>query len=220
MNCHEWQAIWQNVLDGDDAGIDRAAWSAHLKDCANCRELHETGERLFSALRRLPPLAPPSALADTVLAAVRHEDRRQRMRVWVGVGTSLAAAALIWGIVRVVFFPQTPQPSRNPVAPEVAATPPPSLDAQLAEAQTATIDLTRRVARDTVRHASLFVPPPPERWAGIGGTADGPQTAAVPVRQMGQSVSNSLEPVTASTRRAFDMFWKLLPPAELDKPHL
>lgn len=215
MNCHEWQSQWQAMLDGDAPRTGDAVWRAHAKYCPSCRELQETAERLLSSLRSLPRPAPPRLFADSVVTAFQREQGVLRhQRLWLSVGAVLAAAMVVFGMARLYFHPAAD--SKSEIA--ASAVPPLSLESQFADARSATVDLGRRVARDTVRQASLFLPSA-DRWSGFGSDTAAEQPTTVPVREMGRTVSDSLEPVTSSTRRAFHMFRRLLPPTEIDKPN-
>jgi hypothetical protein len=238
MNCLEWRAHWQDALDervsggGDD-------WLAHLKECPACRELHDSAARMLSALAAAAHPPPPANFADRVLAAVRAGKRQQWQRRWLGVAGLAAAALVLWGVARLfVSLPgagpgasaehaQNGLGPRTSSQPEIGVRPPtsPSLEAQLADAGSATVDMTKRLARDTMRQAALFVPPLDDgagslriRWPGLEPMGGADAVQAVPVQQVSRSVADSLEPVTSSTRRAFNMFWRLLPPTEIDKP--
>jgi hypothetical protein len=216
MNCHEWQAHWQALLDGDAAGDGDADWRAHWKDCPACRELSDAAERLWISLRQAPQPVPPPLFLENVLSAVRREQHvHRRRRLWMGVGICLAAALVVFGIVR-LFFPA--EPGQRIAATSPAVPPPPSLESELADARSATVDFSRRVAQDTMRQAALFLPPA-DRWPAFGTGVAADETTTMQVREMGRTVSSSLEPVTSSTRRAFDMFRRLLPPTEIDKPN-
>jgi hypothetical protein len=216
MNCHEWKSHWQAILDGDAPGGGDADWRAHLKDCSACRELHDAAERLWISLRRAPQPVPPPLFLENVLVAVRREQRVYRQqRLWLGIGACLAAALVVLGLVR-LFLPE--EPGQRIAATSPAVLPPPSLESELADARSATVDFSRRVAQDTMRQAALFLPPA-DRWPGFGTGVPSDETTAIQVRDMGRTVSSSLEPVTSSTRRAFDMFRRLLPPTEIDKPN-
>ena len=217
MNCHEWQSRWQALLDGEAADSNDREWRAHLKDCSACRELQETADRLWTSLRRMPQPALPPYFADDVLTAVgRDQSVRRRERMWIGLGISLAAAMVVFGMARLFVRPAGTDLHAKAAASSIP--PPPSLESQIADARSATVDLGRRVAQDTVRHAALFLPPS-DRWPGFDSNPAPGESTTMQVREVGRTVSSGLEPVTSSTRRAFDMLRRLLPPTEIEKPN-
>ena len=99
MNCHEFDELWNDLLDGETAGRPphglgslrpspapsdpELAVSAHARACPRCRPIHERYERLRQALRarnaspRSFP-APSPELARQVLAATGKASRPQQ----------------------------------------------------------------------------------------------------------------------------------------------
>jgi hypothetical protein len=92
----------------------------------------------------------------------------------------------------------------------------------VAEAGAAVVALTQRVADETVEDTQLLLPrgdAPPLPAADVLQQTLGPPAHSL--QEAGQIVSAGLDPVVMSARRAFDLFWRELPPAEsTEKPGL
>jgi hypothetical protein len=235
MNCIEWHGLWQAILDGEASASDRAEFLAHEQSCASCRDLYELADHVFTGLKNAPAPTLPPHLADRVLAAVSRADRRARVgRLIAAVGGLAAAAALAWGTFRLFFVPahiQEVAVTGRPPETAAAAPVPPSLEARLADAGSATVDLTRQMARDTLRHAALFVPHLPQgsarseseplfgnlfRLQNIGESPSSQRSA--PVQRVSRAVTESLQPVATRAERAYKLFWELLPPTDIEAP--
>jgi hypothetical protein len=86
----------------------------------------------------------------------------------------------------------------------------PDLRSNFAEAGSALAGLTRRAAAETVDNGRVLVPP-----VEVPLVLDiRLEPAARPLDVARQGLSEGFEPVATSARRAVNMFWQDLPPAE------
>jgi len=212
MNCHEFDQLLMSRLDGSTVPLPPAV-QAHLKDCSRCRELLILGDRL-RAIPVATPGGPGPGFSDRVVLAVQVERRRRTFRRWA-VGLSAAAAALLaifaWQGLNWPANPNLPL-AHKPSEPRPDV-PPPSLQ-QARDLGQASIERTRLLAEDAAKQASVL----------LASTEDlmpaQLNMAPTPVPDVGKSVSEGLEPVTKSTRRAFDAWLNLLPRGGDEKPGL
>jgi hypothetical protein len=170
----------------------------------------------------LAPPVPPPDLADRIVDRVLRKRlwRRGRGRRRVAVPLALAACLLV-AIAARLFWSTTPrpEPASGSVARETrsgdggtpAAREPVDLRESVDEAKKAVVALTARTADEAVDQTRRLLtpgggpslPPPPET----------PPARAL--REAGEGVSDGLEPVTHSARRAVDLFLRELPPMDL-----
>jgi predicted anti-sigma-YlaC factor YlaD len=215
VTCDEFQDWLQRRLDGappeDGDALDR-----HLAGCPDCREWHAAARRLEEGLRLLPAVTVPADLAGRVAGRVRGE-RRVRLRRRVGLAASLAlAACLVLALLlgRGRTRPEAPTMAGH-TRPPASEAPPESLRDSVTEAGSAVVGLTRRTADETVGQTKLLLPVVVARPnLGDGGV---PATVEPPMRSLraaGQGVSEGLEPVTTSARRALNLFLSEMPPVE------
>lgn len=209
MNCVDCQELLQRRLDGGPPG-DGADIHRHLAGCPDCRDWYAAARRLEAGLRLLPAATVPADLAGRVAGRVLAERRaRRRRRAWVAAGVALAACL----VLAVLLGRGRPTADAPPLAADVA--PPESLRDSVGAAGSAVVSLTRRTADETVGQGKLLLPVVVTR-PNLG---DGPVPATVepPMRSLraaGQGVSEGLEPVTSSARRALDLFLSEMPPVE------
>jgi hypothetical protein len=220
MNCPECKDWLQEVLDNEALAADRPEVEAHLAACAACRELFQMAQQLRQALRGALPPAPPAGFADRVTARLM-QSRRRRQRWWAGAAAGALAASLLAWLLVSALLPTGREPPVgelvSPVVPklDLPPEPRPSLAGQLRDARDATLTLTRQVAQDTARQASILIPRVPEPAEPVPHLPAPP--AALP--DMGRAAAVGLEPVTDSARRAWDVLWRMVPAAE-EKPGL
>lgn len=212
MNCDDAHDLLQQTLDGTP--VESPEWLAHLRHCDECRALTLAGRRLQDGLRLLVAPIPPADLAARITARVRRERRRTRRR-WAA-GFALAAAVLIALGLRGTWPGRTPEndarPSQTvvknePAREEKAAS---TLRESAAELSAIFSALSNQTADETLGQTRRWVsnvssPALPQ----VDLTAMEPPTQ--PLRQAGEGVSEGLEPVTTSARRAVDLFLRELP---------
>ncbi|MHB1423691.1 MAG: anti-sigma factor family protein [Gemmataceae bacterium] len=218
MNCRVAHDLLLQSLDGPP--IESPEWLAHLRHCGDCRELASAGRRLQDGLRLLAaPLPPPDLaerIAERVLRQRRRTRRRQRLR-WA-VGLALAASLLIALLSRLDWrtadAPQTANADRSPPSRATEAEAAPTLRESAAELGEVFTALKKQTTEETVGQA--------RRWVSNVGSPALPKvdltTLAAPshpLREAGEGVSEGLQPVTTSARRAFDLFLRELPMEEM-----
>jgi anti-sigma factor RsiW len=211
MTCELYQAWLQRSLDGEDQG-DRDVVERHLCECPACRALDDAVPRLREGLLALTPPRPPADLADRIVGQVRRERARtRRIRIaWAAVAAGLLLTIGIragWSRI----FPPAPthHVPEQAVKPEEPIVP---LRASVAEAGTALASLTTRTADETVGQTRLLIPTftgPPFEEVGKAPAVDTPSQS---LRDAGQGVSEGLEPVANSARRAVGLFLREIPP--------
>ena len=221
MNCHAYQSLLQQRLDGTPVESPEAL--QHVRTCADCRALEAATRRLEDGLRRLAsPLPPPDLarrIADRVLSDRRRIQRRARRRL--AATLALAACLLValalrldWRTARdvrdtdrseVKVTKALPEPPKRPAAP--------TLRESVAEAGGAVASLTNQTADEAVASTRWLVPRvPTPQLPEVKLSSIEPPTA--PLREAGEGVSAGLEPVTNSARRAVDLFLRELPPMD------
>lgn len=218
MNCEVAQELLQQSLDG--TLIESPEWLAHLRHCADCRALASAGRRLQDGLRLLTAPVPAADLAQRIAECVRldHRARRRARQRWA-VSLALAAGLLLALGLRLDWrgrsperVEKTPEPvAKNLAAPREKAAP--TLRESAAELGEVFAALSNQTAEETVgqtRRWASNVPSP--ALPKVDLTAMGPP--AHPFLEAGEGVSEGLEPVTTSARRAVGLFLRELPPME------
>lgn len=218
MNCSTFQERVQQLLDGDAVALEDE-FERHQRACGDCRATYAAAEELARGIRLSPWPAPPPALAPRIVARIVQEQSRQRRllrRTWAA---ALAASVLVAGLA--LYSMALPGRKGNPdptrvVAADLnptAAAPSLSLDGSVAEAGSALTSLVEMTARETVKQGQLLlpisVPAPP--LADMDALQQSLEPPAKSLRQAGQTLTASLEPVASSARRAFVTFQDLSP---------
>jgi len=217
MNCDMAHDLLQQSLDG--VLIESPEWLAHLRACADCRSLAAAGRRLQDGLHRLPTPQPPVDLAARIIGAVRldrKQARRLARRRWT-VAVALAASLLI--ALTLLFPGAKPPPRESGVSPVGIAEErrehdvtreSPTLRESAAELGEVFASLSNQTADETVGQTRRWVsnvpsPSLPKVELMVMGSP------ARPLREAGEGVSEGLEPVAVSARRAVDLFLRDLP---------
>jgi anti-sigma factor RsiW len=216
MNCDLAHDLLQQSLDGTP--IESPEWLAHLRQCHECRALALAGRRLQEGLRILPTTVAPADLADRILETIRLERRRARrqtQRRWA-LALAVAAAVLIALGLRLGWrerpagtaAPPSESLAKNPPAPKEKSAP--TLRESAAELGEIFAALSNQTADETVGRTRRWVSNVPSpTLPTVDLTAMEPSTQ--PWREAGEGMSEGLQPVTASARRAVDLFLRELP---------
>lgn len=219
MNCTESERLLHQRLDGE--AVDCPLLEQHLRDCAACLEQHRAGQLLREATRAIPRPVPAATLSGRIALAVLADRRQRRLRSFA-MGFAVAASVLIaLGIyitlptpdaVPVVERPVKPaEPTRNAEGPKA-----PSLNERVAEVGVAVTSLSGRLADTTLAQAEILwqaTAPVDLSVVSISAAenmADPIGPATEPLRRAGQGVSQGIDTVTASARRAVDYFFREL----------
>ncbi len=213
MNCRDFHQLLQERLDGRD--FDPApAFDEHLHACPACAGLHGATGRLAEGLRLLAPPVPPPDLADRIVARVLRKRLLRPPTRRVTVPLTVAACLLI-AIAARLYWPHNPTPAGKPGSDSVVeqkkrpVPEPMDIRESVDEAKKAVVALTTRTADEAVDRARRLLPSattPPEPHPT--------KPPAQALREAGEGVSEGLEPVTNSARRAVDLFLRELPPME------
>jgi hypothetical protein len=229
MNCLECQDNLQRWLDGET--IADAALDQHLAQCPPCRARHIAARRLLEGLKATPHAAPPPDLAARVVARVLHLRERRRVKLRRSLYVTAALAASILLMLLFSYFRQPsggdgkpdPGPLVHEHTPKKDIVPPPKpLVVEKKEKDlkaNSLAALTGRLADKTLDQAKvLWTVANPVEGMPMGDLPNVKELdpAAEPLRQARQEVSESVEAVSHSARRAFDYFARELP--MLDMP--
>jgi predicted anti-sigma-YlaC factor YlaD len=228
MNCHESLDWLQSRLDGEMLPAPNGL-EQHLSDCALCRPQHQAAQALLEGLHGLKRLAPPEKLSDLIVARVLadRQARRIRWRRRVTTTVALAASLLLAALAGYLWLPVSKNDGRDKLvdvkkaperqeAPEIVATGAPSLTRSVEEARLAVAALTEKIADKSKEQARLWWP---LDVAGLPEVKLDPplDPAAQSLRQTGQGMSEGLQTVAQSARRAVSYFLRELPPLEMPK---
>ncbi|MCU1303312.1 MAG: putative transrane transcriptional regulator [Candidatus Sulfotelmatobacter sp.] len=116
MQCHEFDGLLSDALDGVLTGLQLNAFQAHARTCSACRPLFAEVEAGRNWLKDLTEVEPPASLVNNILASTTGVDS-QRLRVnvsasqprssrlhapWWERAQAWASEAMqpIWGTVR------------------------------------------------------------------------------------------------------------------------
>jgi Putative zinc-finger len=110
MQCHEFDGLLSDMLDGTLAGLQLDRFQAHARSCSACGPLLAEVEAGRNLLKGLAEVNPPASLVTTILASTTGVDtQRLRANVYAPARVSwldraqawaLAAIQTIWGTVR------------------------------------------------------------------------------------------------------------------------
>jgi hypothetical protein len=187
MNCRMAHDLLQQSLDGTP--IESPEWLAHLRHCAECRALATAGQRLQEGLRVLTAPVPSPDLAEQIVERVRLDYRRaqRRLRQRWAIGLGLAAGFLLAlaGITRQLTLSPPPTAMANRPSQLPKDITPAKRQPQLPDSAP-----TREPAAELS-----------EVFAELSN-----ETA-----KASEGLSEGLEPVANSARRAVDLFLRELP---------
>jgi hypothetical protein len=236
MNCQIAHDLLQQCLDGTP--IESPEWLAHLRDCGDCRALAAAGRRLQDGLHLLTAPLPPPGLAERIAERVlldRRRTRRKTRRRWA-VRLVLAAGLIIALTLRLdwrgiatgdkVHPPETiaqNTPDGMPGGTGVSPVHPnnqrdasstrqtaPTLSESAAEVGEVFSVLRNQTTEETLGQTRRWVSNVPSpALPKVDLAMMGSPTR--PFREAGEGVSQGLEPVTNSARRAVDLFLRELP---------
>jgi hypothetical protein len=230
MNCHAWQDLLQQHLDGvsPPGALDR-----HLLDCPDCAARRLDVRRLLDGLALLHPPVPPADLADRVTDQLVAEVRARRARTWrrrVGSLVALAAAAAIlltlglwsWGPISGGNLDRKAAPGSSQVAgpdPSSVHPPAPHLRDSVTQAGQAVAALTSRTASNTMERTTTLLPL--VKGSGLDPLTEGDSAGEPklePLREAAGGVSAGLAPVADQARRAVNLFFRDLPMGRDERP--
>jgi hypothetical protein len=227
MNCDVAHELLQQCLDGTP--IESPEWLEHLRQCSDCRSLAYAARHLQDGLHRCTAPLPPPGLAERIAERVLLDRRRARRRTRRRFAVSLALAAAVilaltlrldWrgkpGVTEALSHESASlAPSRSQQAKdEPKKKPATTLSESAAEVGEVFTGLRNQTADETLGQTRRWVSNVPSpALPKVDLTAMGSPTR--PLREAGEGVSQGLEPVTKSARRAVDLFLRELPMEEM-----
>jgi hypothetical protein len=215
MNCLEYQQLLQERLDGV-WGSDGSTEKEHLASCPACRSLQAAARQLEKGLQLFSSPTPPPGLRARLISSIWADRRQRQQRQGLLAVAAIAASVLILVLVYSWHEGSTKIAGVKP-APESPSVPPPSLQQNMNEVTLAMSSLTK----ETVEQGRRLLPEISLTPAGEGMLVHPLEPPAQSLREAGQGVVTSLEPVTTSARRALNLFLRDLPPGLAEtKPNM
>jgi hypothetical protein len=210
MNCLDCQEQLQRLLDGDGPNVSTADLDLHLSVCSSCRELHAAGQRLLEGVRFLRCPVPPAGLAQRINQQLQVRQRRLRFVHRFLLPTAVAASLLVATMAGYFALRPAPAPKWTEIADRgfgLPPVPPPSFNQHVEEAGLAVVSLTRRTAGETIEQGRLLLPRIFTGRSAPQAQFIQPvlQPPAESLREIKESMSIGLEPVTTAARRALDL---------------
>ena len=95
MQCHEFDSLLSDALDGVLTGAQLDAFQAHARSCAACGPLLAEVEAGRNWLKDLSEVEPPVSLVTNILASTTGVDS-QRLRVKVGAPSGVSSLGASW----------------------------------------------------------------------------------------------------------------------------
>ncbi len=211
MNCSDFEALWQEVLDARAEGRPDLEWrlDGHAASCEPCRATSARYRVLRGAVAALArPAIPAGSMArlrDLRVPATRAASPSGLRWAWVPLASAAALLAIAQLGDRGPREPAGPGPAGPPPLGVRAAAGP--LGRALAEASRATIELAReasapaaRIGREALDLDDLAGGPPGELAPIDGGSS--PDAPGL-FREVGERVNAGVRPITGSARHAF-----------------
>jgi hypothetical protein len=213
MNCVEYQESLQEKLDGAHGQSDAAR--QHVRECSSCRELHQAAQRLLDGLGRAVPPTPSLELTAAIRRNVLGDMHRRRWQRRLLVSAA-AAAVLLAASLGIARWRSPASPVAQAVLPLENDTRQPSLRQSVERAGIAVAALTRRAANETLDESRfLFQVSMPDERRPQPAVQKLVQDAGLrPLTAVKDGVSEGLEPVATSARRAVRLFWRDLEPVD------
>jgi len=217
MNCPESRDLLQRRLDSSAfSNVHMPALERHLAGCRPCRELHTAATRLREGLAQLCRAEPAIDLSERIQNKVLQARRQstRRLALAAAVAASLLLAFMLYS--RRTTSVDAPGPSTERahlVVPRQSA--PLPLNENALEVGHAVASLAQRTAGEAVGQSRLlfpFIAPGELGQAEAVAKGDSPVASASrdepanTLQEFTLGVSQGLEPVTNSARRALDLF--------------
>ncbi len=214
MNCLECLDLLQRQLDGETAAP--AALHAHLSACLECRERFAAAELLRAGLKPSPRPQLAVNFAQRMASRVLRDrvQRQQRLRRRLFVTAALAASVLVLFLFSTWSSPRPDGP--GPVAPlakqDDARKPAPEVPLpKQDDTRQAFASYSERIMGKTREHAQVLLAAANPLEQLPAGTLPDLDPAAESLLQAGKDVTESVQTVTHSARRAFDYFAREIP---------
>ncbi len=146
MNCGQFEARMNLVLDQRRSPADDTALAAHAALCADCDRLLADESLLVACLAEASPHQPSYGFAQRVVTAASVVDARPRRgtRVWLALGVALSAAAAMLLAISIVWQARQATPRGG----EVVAANPEFTEADLSRISGQLLSLTMPAGRE------------------------------------------------------------------------
>ena len=114
MKCRAAKNLMQEAINGKLNGADTGLFSAHLDECAACREDYRQSSNLLEMLRGIPVPPPSAGFADRALSnATRLQPARAGSRKYYVTGGIAASLVAVFLMISVMTGPGPDQPSAD-----------------------------------------------------------------------------------------------------------
>jgi len=90
MDCEYYQELMSRMLDGDLSADETESLLTHVQSCASCRAVF-TAFADFSACLKTPPVEPPAALREAVMAGIRPQKKKKSTPLILKILVPMAA---------------------------------------------------------------------------------------------------------------------------------
>jgi hypothetical protein len=217
MNCPESRDLLQKRLDrATVSDVHTPELEQHLVGCRSCLELHMAASRLIEGLALLSRPEPVSDLSERIhhrVLQVRRQSRR-RLAVAAALAASMLLAFMLYS--RRTNLVEAPGPATeraDSTVPRRSA--PLPLNENALEVGHAVASLAQRTADEAVDPSRLLLPfisqsdmtqPQTVAKADSREATSAQNEPANTLQEFTLGVSQGLEPVTKSARRALDLF--------------
>jgi hypothetical protein len=244
MNCRDFSSWLDTWLDAHSpAGVESSKEleapepQAHIALCPMCREQYTAAQRLMEGLKLLPRVAAPEGFSERMVhrALVDREERRLSLQRRLRFTFALAASILIMVIAGYLWLPGPRKGNDGPVVkqeppkiepakddakpkdekPETA----PALAQRVDEATGRVAAFTGKLTDKTLAHAKHLLAAAPSFEFPTGAGPAEPIDPAASLRQAGAELTEGLQPVTRSARRAMDSFLREISTFEVGGAH-
>ena len=118
MECREYEAQFNDYLDGELSLKERETLKVHLRECLSCYRKWNSLQKTKEVVSRLPNLNPPSYLSAIVMARVKERPSRRltysfaHLPKWVPLGAVAALVLIVSLALWQVLLPSVPLRSR------------------------------------------------------------------------------------------------------------
>jgi hypothetical protein len=225
MNCERFQNSLQSRLDGLPDELSPEI-QRHLASCSACRAWQAAAERFEAGVLLLQSSRPsfrlPEQIVEQILAERTIRIRRQIVRWAVGALAASVALVLTASAIAPRLFDARGKQSLDPdmmaIKPNTVkkeSTVDSSTPNRVSEAGLAVASLSNLAKEETLKQTRLFMPVATATLPFENLSVPQPfEAPADSLKEAGKGVSEGLQPVTNSARRAWDLFLREVPPID------
>ncbi len=212
MNCLECVEILQKQLDG--ANVPGETLHAHLATCDECRERFAAAELLRAALKTKPRPQLTANFAQQMAARVVRDRLKRRTRLRRSLFVTAALAASVLFVFLFITWSQPSPVNPGPVAKQDDTKKPPPApvpDPKQDDTRQAFASYSERIVGKTREHARILLTAANPLEQLPAGTLANLDPAAESLIEASRDVTDRVQTVTHSARRAFDYFAREIP---------